>query len=814
MQSIVSYQTQVELFQFSFIKGNLEIICPNPTLADDIRTRIPKSRRSEIQTLTIAKFMSDLIAELTPNLNILRKAELMLELSVVWKVKFNYLPASVFFNAFHLTTDLRSFTLDLALIEEILDEYDEDTSLVIRWFFSYIEQRNICDEHKAYRVVSENLRNSLGQFKFFENRQFLFLGFTHLSSGQINFIEALKDYGNIYIPIPCEILKNAKSSDWVKWIESGSQETIELKESDRKDRELTLNYALFPKGRMAETYFNLKEEGEKQIFLGLKDPGYAEVCELPEEKLFFKAPSEALSILESSLAKKLRNLLIDNTGKSFLTNDFIKIINDEMVLAINKENFRLVKILNDYKKTIIYWKELSETNEMIHDFDFQIIEKVVRLNLPRIYNIPRFQEKANGTVRGLEGLWSFNPNKKGILCITGNYPNFGEGLNRYNEKTIQLLSSLGPIRNQLLDFEFSKSQIIEYLALSNSTLLIEKGLIESNIPWNEIWRSFYKKRLIAAPVMNNNHFELPLKDPLANLIQVNKERMIRKNSSLNPSRLQLYLDCPRKFYFSILEPIPQLGKLPSTLNASELGEIEHRVVSEYLTKYKDNFLIEDHHKICKEVMNSFFLRHEKDIEDIYYKNYFLEVTSFTKRVIQELQKFYKIDKQIIFDFELNKKNGEFFGRIDCVLRSQKLGLGVLDFKRSSSSIPMKGEFERKEKIQLWFYLNLLSLEERKNSFWGYVSMSSLEDSLIYATNDDIKDVLEKSNFLECSKINILKEGLEEHLFDFNNLLNQSWKKLKKETNFLANPKNISVCQWCSVKTSCPKKSQKNDVAST
>ena len=89
MQKIISYRTQRELLRFAFVEDRAEIICPSPLVADDIRARIPLSRRHKIQTLTIAQLMRGLTERLVPNLDLCQKNDLLLHLAVVWKAKFS-----------------------------------------------------------------------------------------------------------------------------------------------------------------------------------------------------------------------------------------------------------------------------------------------------------------------------------------------------------------------------------------------------------------------------------------------------------------------------------------------------------------------------------------------------------------------------------------------------------------------------------------------------------------------------------------------------------------------------------------------------
>ena len=793
--SILKYKSQRELLSFSFIKEEVNVVCPSPLIADDIRKVIPSSRKNKIQTLTINHF----IKEILPRENIFSKPDLLLELSIVGKTKFKDISISHFLNSFQIFTELRSFTLDLSLAEEILEGHGKRYIQLIRWFWRYLEEKNICDEHEVYRRMIKNIYENPSHI--FEQKIVL-LGFIHLSGMQIDFLEALKTQADIYLPIPTEVLDEAKSSDWISWMMEKADRIIELGEINLSQENSVLRYASFPRGKMAESYLCLDTRDFDQVFLGAKNPRYAEIAEIPEEKLFFKVPSESLSIIEDYIGRDLERELFEEAHQGLSNDFFLEGLNKRINISVKKKNWRELKILSSYREIFLSWRELSNLNREVHLFDFQIIKRVVQLNLPRIYNIPCSQKELKGEIRGLDGLWSFDSKKNGIFCATSAHVSFNSDLNFYNEKAMEVLISLGPIRNASLDFNFIKFQLKEYLSLEKTLFFVEEELVENNFYWGEIWQSFDKKEEIKLNIQNQDHLESRGNNPLDQPLLINLKEKEKQQEYLSASKLQTYMDCPRKYYFSYIDRIPKKNEFFHTLNDAEIGILGHDVVGEYLNRYRIEFREDFHQKICFEKIKEFLKEKNKKINSLNLKKYCLEVEILTKETIRELQKLYALDHKAKFNFEFSLKQEKVRGNVDFFYKSLHWGIGILDFKKSK--IPSEESFKEMKKIQIWFYLNHLSQPLENYAFWGYINMSKPQESLLFVKSEDIKKQLQQINFLNPNRIKNYK-NLKDDLDKFKKNLNHYKKELENEVSFLPQPANQNVCKWCPVKMICPRK---------
>ena len=786
MQTILTYRSQQELLEFSFLKGSLKIICPDSNTRDDLALRLSKKRQDQIQVLTWWDFLNRLRKDITQDLKISKKNELWLELAMAWRKKYKNLSENIFFQAFPLVFELREFSLDPSLFDEIFSLYPKDVGESVKFLFAYMEARGICDVSR----VCHEITKSVAYRKEKSKSSLLFLGFSHLSAIKIDLVKELCRTTDVYLAVPDSIFKKAKGFDWIKWVQMPDHKLIELKKNVILKN---LHCALFPKNKMANVYFSLAgKEKVDQVFLGRENPSFSELNEIPAQGLFFKAFSELLFPVEKDLSLYFQDALFRYQEREIYAHHFLEKIENQIKINLSQKNFRRLKVLMEYKKALLSWAEFSSLHSSFSPFDFQIIEMVVNQNLPKIYNRPLLLENPLGTLKGLEGLWGIDKNKRGFLCVTHSHLLPLESSE--DAQLNSLLASIGPLKKRTFELEHLKAQILEFLSFENSTLLMEEGLSEQSYFWSDIQEAFEKKVSL--------HLESsPLKVQLDPLREFTSLEIKKEN--FGPLAIQNYMDCPRKFYFSNIDPISQ-GKIhPEDLSPLELGRIEHEVIEAFFSRCKgEKFSFDRHKQICGEFIKKFC--EKKSLTEVEYKSSFLEVENFTRRAILELKKIESIDKDVHYQFEVEKKRGELQGRIDCIVSIPSLGIGVLDFKRSKSSIPTISDFKEMKEIQIWFYLNLFPPEQLESSFFGYINLSSIQDSLLFCSNEDVEMMLKSSCFLHPLKFNILKFDLSIELERFNENLEKSLESLEREKDFFPVPRSKFVCEYCPVSLVCPR----------
>jgi len=118
------------------------IVCPNPALADELRASL-KDYLSHFETLTVAKFSSNLLEHFEPEREVMRKSELKVLLSTLWKLKFKESSSASFEQCFDILTDLRSYTLESHLIDAVLERMSKEVAECVRTFWLVMKEQEV-----------------------------------------------------------------------------------------------------------------------------------------------------------------------------------------------------------------------------------------------------------------------------------------------------------------------------------------------------------------------------------------------------------------------------------------------------------------------------------------------------------------------------------------------------------------------------------------------------------------------------------------------------------------------------------------------
>ena len=206
MLEVIFYQSTEDLISAE-ISGNPLIICPSPLIADGLRRLMPE----HCEIITISKWVTDFLK--SKNLKRSNKAELMLRLSSVWRHYFPEEEAHLFFKAFELFTDLRSFSLNIELLSEFLKEIDEVTTKSVLIFWTFLQNETLIDEHLSYQILSEM------EIK----RPIWIIGFKHLSGTQIDMLKVIGEQTEVNVFFPKEVYPETLSTDWIRWLVPGKK---------------------------------------------------------------------------------------------------------------------------------------------------------------------------------------------------------------------------------------------------------------------------------------------------------------------------------------------------------------------------------------------------------------------------------------------------------------------------------------------------------------------------------------------------------------------------------------------------------------
>ena len=145
------------------------------------------------------------------------------------------------------------------------------------------------------------------------------------------------------------------------------------------------------------------------------------------------------------------------------------------------------------------------------------------------------------------------------------------------------------------------------------------------------------------------------------------------------------------------------------------------------------------------------------------------------------------------------KSEEASGSADVIGFSKKMGPIVIDLKRSSGSIPDKKEIEELRKIQLWYYLNFSfgkDWDPEDFTLMGYINLSDPDQSLVFYQDSEIASKLEEVDFLSNKALIPFKKDVVECLEAFNELYQDTLRRMNVEKKFEINPESVSNCLYC------------------
>lgn len=796
--SVVGYNSKNQLNELSFIDDSdipTFIICPSPKSADDLRKLFSKSSNPNVHTLTISKFCTDVIANLD-SIKSNRKSEIYLELAALFLKVFAGLTNSTFQQAFLHLTELRGATNDYSIVEEILEDFDDELAQVIRYFWAYMDQRPLFDEHSVYRQIVTAIRESNAKLvEFFEEeKNIIFWGFSFLSNEQVDLVKALAIRFSVYVPFYNDLLEKTKNSDWVSWL---SGDTIELEKLLEKEK--IVNIVEYEKGNLQE-YMNAYQFKNDLVFdnviLSQKNPSLSEIQAIGRNDLYFKTQCNLIEDKLKTIKDDLSSSLSDSPDLRLPIDEVFQNLNIKKEYAIKAQDFRQLKAIELFSNCIKDWVELSDDHDYLNQFILDVVSEVSLLNSPRNFYLSQYDKEAKGIICGLENLTGLGQGNNAFV-VSSSFLGLKGGVKSHSEETAKILATIGPVRNTELEFQILKKEIIEFLEQEGTVLFIEKDLLENNLSWAQV---------IGNIKVNNIDLEIKptlLKNPKDYL----KSKMIispEPPQKISASRMQTFIDCKRKYYFSYVNKWEFLSGKMDSVDARVIGKVEHDLVDKATTMDiapESNELRELAGKLLKQELS----REEVAVEDSKFLEALNEIITYSSNGIRFLQDLKLKDSSVEFIFESRLKSDEVSGSIDCIIKSKIFGNGIIDFKRSGGGIPKKIEMEKMQKVQVWFYVNFCNLEEL--DFFGYVNLSDLKKSLIVCEDSSLKQNLQEIHGLDSKSIINFKDTVASLKENFISFFNETKNELIYEKNFLPIPRSNDVCSYCDLSIICNKKGE-------
>jgi len=754
---VVFYQSNQDLLQKMGDENPPLIICPSPQVADNLRSLAP-----ELNIITISKWTSDHLKTL--GLKRARKSELMIKLAPVWRHYFPSEGTSLFLEAFELFTELRSYTLNIELLNEFLAELDETTRKSIHIFWIYLDQQEIIDEHLSYLKVTES-----------KNHQtFWMVGFKHMSGVQIDMLKTISEEHSIVVLFPQSVYSESLPNDWIRWL-SADEVIREKSQIDKSDIKINI----IPKGKanvVLEKFFN-KHPAFDLVMAGTQI-GLVALQEAQKKKSFFKTTEDLFSIEIELLTLEIRLILKEK--KSLSSEELNLYLEDQKKISISSGQYRKFKTLELMQAALELYSEFQPN---IDAFAIDILEFIVGLNSPRV-SLLSLESHTERMFIDMNGL-NFRDEERSIgLFATVSMGGFRANERILSEAMTKALRVIGPIKRAGLDFLFHKYELLSILKDQKNILLIEEQLLESDLSWREILKNF-----------NLVEYDLDVHYKIKEV----KEHLNDKKKSgpfiqtyFSASRLQSFIDCPQKYYFNYIDKIDNRPDERSALGPDELGNLEHKIIAAYFEENdfqsEAEVSIKNHRKSCLRIFNEYLIESSLILNETEKARSYNEIMHYTLNGIVFLHELMKTKKAVSIKFEIPLKENPWIlkGSIDCLIELGNKKVIVIDFKRSSSAAGTKAETIEFKKIQMWVYLLTLTHSGQEIDSFGYLNLSDINDDKLFFDSAD-------SEKLMTDSMDSAKEVIEKAI-----------SGIKTEVPFLPSPREAKVCSFCAVNLFCLK----------
>lgn len=763
-------------------------VAPGPVLADALRSKL---NNQNVTVTTMAQFLLGLFKEYLgaeEGRKYQSKSQLLLTLGLAWR-QIGAGNFAQFKNAFMLLTDLRSYTQDEVLLTSLLEEFDSTLAEIVLKMNRLMQGLAIVDEHAAYWSLIQEVgrTENLGPKK-----SYCFWGFDFLSPMQVDFLKNFSNHHDVYMPIPKEVFESSVSSDWIEWIAADAK-ILDAGDNLEHTKAKILTY---PKGYLAQalkTELAGKEENS-DIYLATKIVTADEVQSVASSEHFFKVSIQAFGDKLSGVDSYLKHILSGNNVIAL--EKFRELLAQEQATALNEKDYLKLKIYKVYQDVTERWEELTDQELVFDWFMSELLKEIVNLDLTRLSMLP-IQAENKGKIWGLKDLHSIDTTRANYLCISSEMGDIKiSESSLYSNTAESRLLQIGPIRRSGLEEHFTISKLKEILACDRSIVLLEEGTRERSQVWHDLLLG-----LEESPV--NLEFKTFESKPLPS-VQVGKEFEIL---DLTASKVQAYLDCPRKFYHNYLDGIFPKIKLVESFLPMQMGDLAHKIIEKLVMgNIQDKIEID---QCIENELHAFYEQNEVqtslDVHYEYLANLRIKVFKVAGelfQLIQNLQATTKFEKKM----EITKNRIKRKGRYDLFLDSDSIQI-LLDFKSSGYGIPTLKSLESYDVIQMWFYLSLLDylgeLSSEKMTIVGYINLSNPDKSLAIAFGQG--DLPEGIKNLEIfNKIEIISTPLFVNLEQYREFEKSLIDSIHADKAFLPRPRKDDACTYCPLNVVCPK----------
>jgi hypothetical protein len=778
MLNIFQYQKDItEINDLVLQQEQWKAVCPSPQKSDMFREIINELGLGDrVQVITISKFVNDILA-LAPEedeVNRVGKSQLLMDLWTLWKIKVNNDYEKYRF-CFDLFTEIRSYSLGIEIIEDIKDLIEEQYYEGLLLFNAYFDTLKIVDEQKSYQLIGNYFdKSNLGT-------SYLFWGYDHLNSNQIDMLKSMGELTEIVIPLASNILSHSDNLDWPTWLT-----TDQYKEQEETvDKEVfQLESYEVPKGRLSEYAKQILTREKSNIIHIDKTLSLHKINSLYKGEQNFKVSYDLFDhAIEDVFSKLNEEFKLNRKPKAEIFSEKV----DEIAKTYFKQQkLSEFKVALTLKKTLSNFIEQSELNEEIEVGDLKCVREILSLDLPRSSFVSLVENENVGIYERDFLLRTLKEEGDNFLFIEQSSSASLQDSFKFSNELMSVLSAFGPLQSKKYEV-LNLKNTLENFFQRGGKLIFESGAFENSVEWEDIFK----------------HIELDIKD----LEKEEKYSLLsdsdlesQKLKRVSATRVQSYIDCPRKYYLDYVNKLDINARSKDIIGADIKGVVEHDVIENYVSNNSD-WDESTHKEIIETTFEDILKTSGVTASEIMKKSAEAEIIAYTTTAIRELLDAKKeLGIKYKFEVDVSQYNAMASGRIDLLLEYRDKYY-VFDFKRSSFGIPSKTEFESFSKIQIWYYMKILKDAGLDIGGFGYVNLSEIETSLLY--NCDSESILFDKLFSR-GKVYSLKQSIDETIESFNAYFDEIINKIETDKTYIPEPKNSSTCSFCMAGPVCPK----------
>ncbi len=790
MMHLVYFSQRSQLFEFfQNLSGPKKIMAPSPAKADGIRTGFKAGE--DLDVVTISKFTSDILKSLgheATEIPLKRKAELLL---IFGFLKDRHLPElgfEQFMQAYNLFSDLRSFSLSIDALSTVLEEQSPEIQKAVQLFFTLMQITGNLDEHGAYHFIAEQLRS--GEEKEELKKNYIFWGFQHLNGQQVDLLKALSIRYDVYLPFPLELKDKVKRTDWIYWLKDSKTIETLLPKVERSPK---AHWIKVNSREISKTLRRLPSL-PSQIVLGVSKTTESFIDYIPSRSVSFKIPILAVEAEILMLYDELK-VQTESFRQIEHLRDFFVQKRAQLVKNNQSNHYRKLKAIELYIAALHFIREQTDEEIKVNYFFIKLLKEVVLLNQPRTSFVPVASAQKTIELKDMSSLEEVKHGKPVLFCLDERFDEIqGLGQN-YTESIQKALSTLGPMKRPELELLFKQWEFHNILSDCDATILMSETILKHSL----VWKKMFNGVDLMARELESQENDSQLKDHLLSAVVKKYE------GSFSASKLQTYLDCPRKFYFNYVEKIFPQVSLEKDFDSLTAGSISHKIIEEF---YLQNMQLEDLEKLTQKVMNDFInLQKVHLAQDKYLKHQLV----FNHRAGNGIQFLKKIEE--VLGQGIEWKNEKEFklaspfalnGKIDCMAESGDI-VFLLDFKSTKFSASTSKQVETFEGLQLWVYALASACEiknfSHKSIVMGFISLDNPSESNLLFSDPAL---FEKFKAAKFSKAHLFKTPFPEIFKEAQTKIESVKKSIEEDTRFLANPKKLDVCKFCDLNKICIK----------